>query len=66
MLGRGTWNRTTILGFGDPYTNRCTMPLYSALLYQILIDNAIVKKKSPSLTEVIEGPFVEKRHNAAS
>lgn len=27
FLGRGTWNRTTILGFGDPHTNRCTMPL---------------------------------------
>lgn len=27
FLGRGAWNRTTILGFGDPYTNRCTTPL---------------------------------------
>lgn len=27
-LGRGTWNRTTIYGFGDRYTSRCTMPLY--------------------------------------
>jgi hypothetical protein len=30
--GRGTWNRTTILGFGDPYTNRCTMPLSSIIV----------------------------------
>ncbi len=28
MLGRGTWNRTTVLGFGDLRTNRCTIPLY--------------------------------------
>lgn len=27
LYGRGTWNRTTIAGFGDRYTNRCTMPL---------------------------------------
>lgn len=27
MLGRGTWNRTTVSGFGDLRTNRCTIPL---------------------------------------
>ncbi len=32
LFGRGTWNRTTILGFGDPYTNRCTMPLSSIIV----------------------------------
>ena len=33
MLGRGTWNRTTVLGFGDLRTNRCTIPLYLTLGY---------------------------------
>ena len=26
-------NRTSIYGFGDRYTSRCTMPLYAFLLY---------------------------------
>ncbi len=35
MLGRGTWNRTTVSGFGDPRTNRCTIPLYCTdIVYQ--------------------------------
>ena len=27
FFGRGTWNRTTVSGFGDLRTNRCTIPL---------------------------------------
>lgn len=33
LAGRGTRNRTMILGFGNPYTNRCTIPLCISVRY---------------------------------
>ena len=42
MRGRGTWNRTTISGFGDPHTNRCTIPLYMSEKGAVSIDISIL------------------------